>query len=849
MLESIPSQSNLPNERFSPQELEAHEFRAHKRKDSPYLESFFKTIRSDPDIWADIEPVIKRRKDFKETTSREGELHRVGTELFAGIHLNPEAALLYDAALRDATEGQSEFLKSRIEQGVNYAPVVVIGGGGPHAAIFSGALLHYSPKTPAVGLEATSKSGGIFGTTGDPAGFVQPWFQLNSRNRPENRDVPGLPGTSGNINPMGTWANLQVPDISGQQYPTQERLGRVISHNNFNSMHLMVDAEVKKIRRNKNPNQKGVYEIEFEDIDQQKRFTIFTDIPVQTTGLGRETFGIRSPSPSTRRFIAQEQKKFDEGIEIPRTLTFLQFLEVTTRNQTLFPLEDFRDGVGLIGSGDSAKVIIEYLAGVVGEANKSSAQIDFVPEITVLGSFDQLRDDLLKNNRCRYARGFLEFQREDGRIFARVRSVQGKVVGIKEGKDGVLVFYRRDDNTIGTEKLPRVISATGFQDEAAKIYELEPEEITNAQEIITRIGDALKTPGSTLYLKTDVQASFRAITRIEIGEAEERLIEKAETDQQNTKTRLQNVISLVLIDRAGNTKQAEFFPDDQEFNPTLIGQINRIVIPREAPDFQPYIEPVFGDDIPAGERVAGENIYRIGAATKYPLPETLKAQSPTLARVPENTAALAVKEISDERAARIVSQIVKQLGEQRTKVGLHTAQYERKQISFVSLDKNREDTRREILVRAKRQEADRYLPKDIRAETILRYEFGAHLSGEFPSDLSDINFTVERLDVVDDEDMVEYRITFDPPLPSGGGWGAIDVLFENPLVQRALGRLTSAYKSRIAAISLPFANQKIDIANMGVRALNRQAIAQMKKKLDNTTEQSLYHNGTDIARG
>lgn len=821
------------NERFSVQEQEAHEFRAHKRKDSKFLESFFKTIRSDPDIWADIEPVIKRKKDFQEKTAREGEeLHRTGTELFAGINLNPEAALLYDAALRDATIEQSEFLKSKIEQGTNYAPVVVIGGGGPHATIFASALLHYSPETPAVGLEQTSKSGGIFGTTGDPAGFIQPWFQLNSRNRPEDRDILGLPGTAGNINPLGTFAPLQVPDISGQQYPTQERLGRTVSHNNFNSMNLMVNAEVKKIRRNKNPDTKGVYEIEFEDINQQKRFTIFTDIPVQATGLGRETFGIKSPSASTRRFLEQQQETFDEGIEMPRAFTFLQFLEMTTGNRTLFPLEEFREGAGLIGSGDSAKVIIEYLAGVAGEAGKSTAQLDFVPEIVVFGSFDQLRDDLLKNNRCRYARGFLEFQREDGRVFARVRSVQGKVVGFEETENGVAVFYKRDDNTIDTTEVPRIISATGFKDETAKIYELNPEEITNAQEISARVNDALQTPGSTFYLKTNKDASFQQIARIEIGEQEERLVDEEIGEGQDSTRRLRNVLPLTLIDRTGAVLQKQFFPEEQELRSGLISQIERIVIPGEAPDFQPYIEPVFGDDIPAGERVQGENIYRIGAATKYPLPEALKALSPTLARVPENTAALAVKKISDERAARVVSQLITQLGG-RAKEGLHTLRYEKRSVAFSSRDGVRESGRKEIIIHAEKQEADRYLPSAIHAETILRYEIGARLSGEFPADFSEISFLIERIKNPEDTKTVEYRITLDPSLPADGGWEAMDTLFDNPLVQRALGRLTSIYKNKSAIISIPFVERKIDMGNITVRALDRKSIARKKQKPDN----------------
>ncbi|MEK7083481.1 MAG: hypothetical protein AAB972_04865, partial [Patescibacteria group bacterium] len=278
----------------------------------------------------------------------------------------------------------------------------------------------------------------------------------------------------------------------------------------------------------------------------------------------------------------------------------------------------------------------------------------------------------------------------------------------------------------------------------------------------------------------------------------------------------------------GTVLQKEFFPDEQEFSSALIDQIERMVIPGKAPDFQAYIEPIFGDDIPAGERVLGENIYRIGAATKYALPEALKALSPTLARVPENTAALAVKKISDERLARIVAQLITQQGD-RAKKGLHTLRYEKKSVEFISPDGAGENGRKEIIIRAKKQEADRYLPSNIRAETILQYEFGARLSGMFPPDLSEINFLVERRENGSDRNMIEYHITLDPPLPSKGGWEAVDALFENALVQRALGRLTSVYKTKRAVISVPFAEGKIDIGNITAHALDRKSIARKKK--------------------
>ena len=60
----------------------------------------------------------------------------------------------------------------------------------------------------------------------------------------------------------------------------------------------------------------------------------------------------------------------------------------------------------------------------------------------------------------------------------------------------------------------------------------------------------------------------------------------------------------------------------------------------------------------------------------------------------------------------------------------------------------------------------------------------------------------------------------------------VDAFFENALVQRALGRLTSVYKSGIAAVSVPIAGRKIDIANIVARALDRKAIARKKEKSD-----------------
>ena len=823
MSEGAPTESNRTNERFAPEELEAHEFRAHRSKDSEFLRAFFKTIRSNPDIWQDIKPVIERRRDFKEKTAREGELHRTGVELAAGIHQNPEAALLYDVALRDASRAESVFLKEQIDQGNQYAPLVIIGGGGLHATLFESALLHYNPSAPAFGIEASGKRGGNFAATGDPAGFLHEWFELNSRNRPEDREILGLPGTKGNINPLGTWANLQLPDISGLQYATQEQLGRVVAHDNFSVMNGIVDAEVVKIRRNQNAQQPGMYEIEFEDKDTAKRSFLYTDIGVQATGLGKDTFGIGQISPITEAFIERERKKFNEGLETPRLFTFPQLLEWTTNNRTLFPLEDFRDGVGLIGSGDSAKVIIENLVQVAAEAGKSSAQLDFIPEIVVLGSFEKLKEDLVKTNRCRYARAFLEFTREDGTVFARVKSVNGKVVGLEETEKGVAVSYKRSDNTIGVISLPRVISATGFKDETKKIYGgLNPEIVNNPKEIKARIGDALMMPGTTLFLNTDQGGAFKNIVRIEVGESRRRFAAGDQDETENTshtqEDRLTQVIPLVLIDRRGNTFTTEFFPDEQEFSEQLVAQLKHIEFLGAPPTFEAFSDARFGDDIPLGERVGGMELYRIGAATRYPLTDTEKELTPALGKVPENTAAIARFRLGEERLAYLLSREVKIIPN-----ALNTLRYEAPQIDLASREENSPTQRKEIIISAEKKDADRYLPTDIHSETVLRYRLGA-LACRFPSDIEHIRFIITREEPKEDDTIVNYRISVDPGIPTGGGWEIFDNFFADALTQRALGRLTKNNSSKSAMISIPIEKQSIDIANIEIRALDRRGL-------------------------
>ncbi|GEM_PF-4539872 len=46
-------------EQPSETELLAHEYRARKRKNSPFIGSLLKIIRKDPDVWDDITPVLE----------------------------------------------------------------------------------------------------------------------------------------------------------------------------------------------------------------------------------------------------------------------------------------------------------------------------------------------------------------------------------------------------------------------------------------------------------------------------------------------------------------------------------------------------------------------------------------------------------------------------------------------------------------------------------------------------------------------------------------------------------------------------------------------------------------------
>lgn len=812
----IDGRSIESNQESSPRvdiakERKAHIFRAEKRASFPDIRAALSLIRADPGIWERVELTSEEQRKLEKNTSLPGETHRIGAALFASIYRNPEAASLYDTALFRATQEESRFFKERIQEGNDYLPVTIFGVGGVYGTIFSAALLKADPDNPPFGFDAGKRRGGIWGVSGDVT-LDKPWWRMNSRSRPEDRNIPPVPGGEGNLNSLGAETqNLQVPDISSGQYPTNNEMGRVLSHDNFHSNNAVFDARLVKVRPNRTGKQ-GEYEQEFEDTETGKRFLVYTDKVMQATGLGREDLGFSDKFDMTQEVIEQTLQELKSGVKTPRLLTFLQLVEATTGNRDISPEEFAR--FGLIGKGDTSKVIREFFAGIGGIDPGFSAQEGFVKQIIVFGLGDETRENLRRSERARYVEQLLEFGRQGGGFF-RFQGVEGRVVGvgIPQGNEGIIVYIKRVDDTpegkvvtYGREIVPRLVTAAGFIDESDKIYSgLTAELVAGRREISTRLEDAVKLIGSTIYYTKERVISSKSLPY------------KAEIESVSRNGRL---IKLAIVDKDGYTQSIMIDKDNlsQEEKGLLDPAfISKLEIPGEPPRFQPFILKEFDDQIPVAEKADGFEIYKIGACTNYPLTDKERARTKAFEQIPENTKSIfryveAVKAFGFYLAGRVDS----------VEGALNLTPYKvlaKELEDFSSVEKKLETLRVPVLERA----LSRRLPQNLRAGNLFRLLAESVLNCAFPEGMEEIKIGVKRLESseVGDEgkSLTLFAVQFDPPLPDTENWSVFRTFFNDELVQRVLLQVTRNKSTQSAEARIALKNRIIDVRNTTVKSI------------------------------
>lgn len=606
-------------------ELKAHEFRFKKRVNSPSQVAVFQVIRADEAIWERVEPSPDQQRKLESATALPGETQRISTAMIANTYRNPEGAVLLDVANLEATQAESEYIKEQIRKGNRYA-TAVIDGGGVYGTIASAAWLKANPENPLIGFEGSARRGGIWTTSGDVT-LDRAWWRMNSRNRPEKRKrrkkgQPAFiaPGTDDNLNSLGAdIQNLQVPDITGDQFPTNNQLGRVLEHDNYISGNLAVNSELVKIRINGDSSQRGKFQREYQDKVTGERFFVYSDVGIQATGLGKEDLGFSPLFSSTRDALAEVAQDLAAGLSTPRVVSFFQLVEATTSNRRGMEGEFKR--FGLLGKGDTSKVIREFFSGIGGIDPGEPAQTGFFESIEVFGLEKKTAEGLAATERPRYLLNLLDVERDRGGFF-RVKPVEGRVVGIgipKGGKE-VIVYLERTIQTpegpikrIERNFIPRLITAAGFEDQSGKIYSgLTAETIKDQAGVFQKLDEAVTKPGSTIYFKPESEVSTRlGFVRVDIDMVSLR----------------ENMVEVVGIDKNGFTQRRVIDRNNPMEDDSLLlsaSQIDKLEIAGEPPKFEPVIDPDYDPEIPIAEKAQGFNLYKIGACTSYPLTQREK---------------------------------------------------------------------------------------------------------------------------------------------------------------------------------------------------------------------------------
>lgn len=792
----------LPKEKVDLQkEKEAHEFRAEKRVNSPYLRAVLQVLRDDEAIWQRIEPTQEQQRRLEEDVLLPGETHLVGSSLFSNIYRDPEAAVLYDIALFDTTQNESDFFKKEIYGGNNYSPLSIVGAGGVYGTIVSASILKETPNNPAFGFDAGKRRGGIWTISGDVTQDI-PFWRMNSRNRPENRKKLPLPGSDGNLNSLGAEVqNLQVPFISSAQYPSNNELGRVLEHNSEHSGNIVINAELVKVRINRNSFETGKFQEEYQDKTTGERFYHYTDTIIQATGLGKEDLGFSPNFSSTLEVLEQVNKDLAEGAKTPLVLTFFQLVEAATSNRKDLS-KDF-ESFGLVGKGDTSKVTREFFIGIGGIDPGVATQLGAIKEVLIFGLENKTREELAKSERPRYILGLLEFERDGGGFFKRIRPVEGRVKGVGLAPDGKLVVYfQRTDQTpegpvitIGKEVIPRLITAAGFTDETDKIYSgLTAQVVDQPDQIQRRLEDALSKQGSTIYYKNGVYSRLD--------------IDRVSPDRKTllvTRVGMDGIArAQVLISKEG------LFELDRRLLDSL--NISKLEIAGKPPEFKPVIDQDYDSEIPVAEKAEGFEIYKAGGCTNLPILEKERKQTKAYERVGENSKSIFRFVRRTIAFARKIAQKT-----ERVEGAINLERYNPKPVDL-SNEKDEEviDT---FQIRVDTRANAQKFSANLRQESLLKYLSLSRLNAIFPQDLKELRFGVKRVEDPSGRVPFNLNVQLNIGIPKTEKFRELLKGFmTDNLTQRLFIQLTGK-SSEAAEVSIGIKDGKVDIRKIESRSI------------------------------
>jgi hypothetical protein len=252
----------------------------------------------------------------------------------------------------------------------------------------------------------------------------------------ENREERNLPGGEQTINPLGTMATLQVSDLSGEAYVTQDVLSYATRFNTITSAKdFLTDCRLVATRHVRRDDGSEVERCTFLDEDESRTYTVDFDELVIAGGIGKDVLNLNQADNATNRFLKEESEKLDRG-ERPLVMSFPQMVKWFGNPANKSPLKDVKEVV-VSGSGDSASVAVGLLLGYEPGSDRMPVSMDRVEKVYWLGQDIPSKEEWLKNIRTRYAQVGLEFPREKiEAYYSRIVPLKGKAADAFNYNDG-----------------------------------------------------------------------------------------------------------------------------------------------------------------------------------------------------------------------------------------------------------------------------------------------------------------------------------------------------------------------------------------------------------------------------
>lgn len=454
-----------------PESIRSHEYRT-KRLRLPYMRSFFTLLSHDQDYKDYAKPFLERRSEFTENTQDDEENHRTLTAFFSSVLSSERTRELFNTTLDRAADVESQKIADALAANYTYVPTLIIGSG-LGGTIYASELRHENPEAKILTIDSSKRLGGQFAEAEAAA------LALNSRTRPQDNDTPGVPGNPGNLNPLGPHAVVQLPDITGDTYATQEAFATAIRANKLMANPTLLNATATKyeiIPESKRINSNAKYKvtIEYSGPGGAKNLTIVTDQIRQLTGNGEEAFPfLDAGDTQTTEIISKAREEFASGV-IPLVMHSSWAYKLLGDRSNPFPRRAFTGDVAVAGANDSAKTNIENLLGYAPQ-NRGPIQLDWPSNITWIGQDAANKSAYLKTSRVRYGALSLDFPRTNYG-YNRIDPENGKVVRLRrdtdfDGNTTIRVFWKdRDGDEIDAE-FDRLILATGYTDTMPRLLE------------------------------------------------------------------------------------------------------------------------------------------------------------------------------------------------------------------------------------------------------------------------------------------------------------------------------------------------------------------------------------------